>query len=697
MEEGTRIVRKILKDHYEESGDSTLSQREILEFVRPELEEVYPNKHRYTDLIKDAITELIERDDLRVLSSGKYECTFNGPAPETGTDAKFTRENPDSNEATKQPVENQNPGMNRSPIDENDDASELEEQSLFELVRSCQMGEAGAIVGGHIDKNALRQALYVETEEDELVTEFFVDDYEKDGRCLVITGSAGDGKSALLSRAFQQAQETASDVRPEHIHMDATASREKHETYDDTLQDFFDSASQAIRAGSGPRTGVAINLGLAIDFFERRGHEDDYPEIWEAIDGARSEKINETDHVTTLNLGHRSTYNSTPENLSSGLLRTIVDKFAFDELHSPFHSAYKRSTEYCSDPSNCPLHYNVELFTDPVVRERVAHLIAASGIINNVYLNPRAILDIVAKMLVPEPLQSVDDTGSECPVGDARSRGTKFDASVLLPNAVFERLSTHEDRPRGYLDPAAQSDLNIDEEILDWSADPLVLDRGLEDVPLWDDYPLEDKVRTKLRMEYLLDDSDIETARDWPWFKEFTGALAFFDPPADVSPDQYKRRASDAVSTVTAALKGWTGESSSEDWVEFVDGIKDEYTFLSKWEEPQPELEQSRTETKEETIPGQLWIVLDPGKRDVTIPVPVTFELYVLMKRISRGYSPNARDLERSEGIRLLHSRLSEFTDKRETVRIANTAGEHLLKIDRDAFGTIQVEAGGDL
>jgi type II secretory pathway predicted ATPase ExeA len=74
------------------------------------------------------------------------------------------------------------------------------------------MGEAGAIVGGHIDRNDLREALYVETDEDELVTNFFADEYERDGRCLVITGSAGDGKSALLSRAFQEAQGTNSDI-----------------------------------------------------------------------------------------------------------------------------------------------------------------------------------------------------------------------------------------------------------------------------------------------------------------------------------------------------------------------------------------------------------------------------------------------------------------------------------------------------
>jgi len=690
MKERTRTIRDLLLTQFDQ--DSKLSQSEISETIRPKLEEAYPQDVRHTKHIQQALRELSERGDLEILANSNYHLTFAGPDPSASAgsstlDGQNQSDSPSNSESASDTV-------NKSTTSSKATSSELEEQSLFELIRSCQMGEAGAIVGGHIDRNELRQALYVETDEDELVSDFFTDDYAEDGQCLIITGSAGDGKSALLSRAFQRA---GTEVEQSHIHMDATASREKHETYDDTLRDFLDTVSQCLDAGSGPRTGLAINLGLAIDFFERQGHKADYPNIWAAIDGARSQRVHTAGSVTTLNLSHRSTYNYADSRLGDGLLRTIVEKFAFDDPDSPFYSAYQRSIEYCSDPSHCPFHYNIGLFTDESIREEVAKLIAASGLINNVYLNPRAILDLVAKMLIPEPLQEVTNTGSECPVGDARSRGQKFSSEALTPNAIFTRLAIHDDHSRGYLDPAAQADLDIDEQILEWSADPTAIDAEFEGVPLWTEYPLEDRIRTKLRVGYLRDTNAVDTARDWMWFKEFTGALTFFDPPIDVDGDSFKRQASDTIETVTAALKGWTGDRASEDWIEFVDGIKDEYTFLSKWEEPTPLRDESRTATKEETIPGQLWVVLDPGKRDVTIPVPVTFDLYVLMKRISRGYSPNARDLEQSEGIRLLHSRLSEFTDKQDTVRITNAAGGHLLEFTRDAFGTVQVEAGGDL
>ena len=83
--------------------------------------------------------------------------------------------------------------------------------------------------------------------------------------------------------------------------------------------------------------------------------------------------------------------------------------------------------------------------------------------------------------------------------------------------------------------------------------------------------------------------------------------------------------------------------------------------------------------------------MLRPEGTDVDIPVPITFELYILMNRIGRGYSPNARDLERSEGIRLIHSRLSEFTNKQETVRVMDKVGTELLRLEEDAFGGITI------
>ncbi len=693
-----------LLDYCQRTNTETVSQVDVHNVGLPALEDAYPDVDAYGSQLKSAVQTLIKEDALEVTPDNEYRLSADAvehTAEQPTQTATSTREQSETDEAKTPTATETSGGPTQKPQNEtkappsSDEPSELETKSLYELLRSCQMGEAGAIVGGHIDKNELRKELYIETAEDDLLREFFVENYARDGKHLVITGSAGDGKSALLSRAFKEAQSTDVDLEPEHIHMDATASRGKHQTYDDTLADFLDAVSKCLDQEAGPRTGLAINLGLAIDFFERQGYKSEYGQVWEAIDACRNEPRYETDQVTVLNLGHRSTYSTAPDELGKGLLSKIVEKFAFDDPASPFYHAYQQANDRCPAVDHCPLHYNARQFTDPEIREEVVELIAATGLINNIYLNPRMILDLVSKIIVPESMQPVPDTDNECPVGRSANYGRQFDPDVVIWNALFERLGTHEDGNRGLLDPAAQAEKATDEEILSWGAGPSALNQALDDTPALEGKPLEARARTALRKEYVSGESNVRTARDWSWFQEFTGALTFFDPPQDRSGDPYKQDASSAVTTVTKALKGWTGRSDeTDDWIEFVDGVQGDYKFLSKWEKPTPSLEASKSQTQTETIPGQLWIVLQPGGETLEIPVPITFGLYLLMKRISRGYRPNSRDLERSEGIRLIQSRLSEFTDKKDTVRIENKSDETVLRLERDAFETIQVRSG---
>ncbi len=562
------------------------------------------------------------------------------------------------------------------------------------------MGEAGGIVGGHIDRNSLRQGLYVSTTEDDLVKSFFVDDYAEDGKLLIITGSAGDGKSALLSRAFRLAHEKEIDsLTEDDIHMDATASTHKTKTYDETLSEFFDTAVQRIKEGKGPRSGVAINLGLAIDFFERKGNKEEYQEIWEAIEGAKSRRTNEEGAIKVLNLSHRKLFRTHPNHFGEGLLREIVDKFDGSDPESPFYDAFQFEKENCPAGENCPLHYNMEQFTNKEVRANITRLLAAKSLIENSYLNPRRILDYLASILLPPALESVADDDSECPIGRSIKTDGKITSRTIIWNSVFQVIDYHDGGWNGKLDPSAQSEKRLDLKILEWAANPATLDELLEGHPNITKFPINEKLRTTIRKQYLegKQREQIRTAIEWSWFTDFLGAYTYLN--RDMSEDLDQQVEEDLVAcavnmnqTLTDALKGWSGKRTDSNYIEFVDGIKTtDYRFLAQWSNPSPNREKSRQRTKRETTPGQLWFVLEPEQANTEVPIPISFELYVLMKRISMGYNPNVRDLERSEGIRLIHSRLSEFTDKQKCVRIVDKSGEELLSVEKGAFNEIKV------
>lgn len=576
------------------------------------------------------------------------------------------------------------------------------EGTLYDLLRSCQLGQAGVVVGGHIDRNPLRQELYVPTQEDAILQSFFVDDYTEDGKLMIVTGSAGDGKTALLSQAFVAAEEEGIDSLTEDcIHLDATEATNKHETYEEDLTEFLDRAQEDLEAESRPRKGLAINLGLAIDFFERQGMQDDYPRIWNALDAIREGQTPGDEAIGILDLGNRETFDRNPESLGRGLLSEILEKFNAADPESPLHEAYRMEKETCPAGEECLLRYNVEQLADEPIRRNLGRILAGSSLIQGSYLNPRAILDLIASILLPPALREVAVEGSGCPVGRALKEGSRPGPSAVFWNSMFEQVTPRGPKNRGFLDPASVPSRDEDLNILSWSPNPSPIEENLGRLAEGQEFETSDLIRTYLRKQYLIGEHDADIAIDWSWFEEFAGALKYLNLEHDIAQEKQNlgEKAGDVTETVRGALRGWTGSTDGGDFVEFVDGIQSrDHRMLSRWGNPKVNMEESRRLTRRESRPGQIWIVLHPQNPTMAaspVKVPLTFELYVLMKRIQRGYNPNAVDVERSEGLRLIQSRISEFTDKNELVKILNRQGEERYRIRRDDIGNLHIREGG--
>ena len=62
------------------------------------------------------------------------------------------------------------------------------------------------------------------------------------------------------------------------------------------------------------------------------------------------------------------------------------------------------------------------------------------------------------------------------------------------------------------------------------------------------------------------------------------------------------------------------------------------------------------------------------------------------MQKVIKGYNPSSIDLNRSEGIQLIASRLSDFTAKNDFVRVVKKDGDRGVVIKVDEFDTIRIE-----
>lgn len=566
--------------------------------------------------------------------------------------------------------------------------------TLYEQLRNCQLGEAGLIVGGSEESDPMREGLYVETNLDKIVRTFFVDDYKPDGKLLIILGSAGDGKSALLMNWTKRAK--ASGVTPlPKVHLDATASFNPHEQYDITLNNFLEVALENFVNRQGPRNAFAINLGLAINFFETRGYKNRFPAIWDAINEVRTKESAELDNMVIINLSRRDMFDVRPDHMGEGFLLDIINKFDFSNPNSPFHDAYQKEKESCKDESGCILYYNASKFTDPTVRKRVARVLAARSLITNTHLNPRLIIHQVSSILLHPWLRHMEVVDGRCPLCQSgEGAKQKVGPEHILWNALFDNETTANASLAGLIDPTAQVNFSLDFWILDLASSPKELRKKMQDINGLIKTSKKERqevfISTLLRQKYLTGNDPNDTAIESKEFREFISlyCLLRYDM------DQYKGAASNVNDILKTALRCWAGSVDESHLVKFSDGYKTpEYEFMSRWEAPTFSLRKSAQKTKESHTIGMVWVVLElrsQGGREIAIPL--TFDIYLLMQKVIKGYNPSSIDLNRSEGIQLIASRLSDFTAKNDFVRVVKKDGDRGVVIKVDEFDTIRIE-----
>jgi DNA phosphorothioation-dependent restriction protein DptF len=380
-------------------------------------------------------------------------------------------------------------------------------ESLFDLLRACQRGQRVAIVGGHAEDtdNQLQNELYVRQEDDKKVDSFFETEYKTDGKLLILTGSAGDGKTALLTRGYEAHD---GELPQSRVNLDATEARRRDGDYVDRLSDFFDEVIEDIQSESGHRSAIAINYGLAVDYFERRDTPERHRVVWDAMQKQSSPGESASDgeeNIKVINLSYRRTYDTHPDQLGEGLVRDLLDRFDPTNDQSPFTDAYEYEKEHCPAGDDCVLLYNSRQLTQTQVKDQLARLMAGWSISTGAYLNPRTIIDNIASLLLPPKLRELP--GHEiCPVGHAiEEEGLQPTAENLIWNATFKTLETDDDSNASHLDPASYTDFSTDQRALRWASDDQELAEKMRNLPrvkYGEERPFG-KIRTYLRKEYL--------------------------------------------------------------------------------------------------------------------------------------------------------------------------------------------------
>jgi serine/threonine protein kinase len=226
-------------------------------------------------------------------------------------------------------------------------------------------------------------------------------------KLVVISGNAGDGKTAFLQKLERHAEDDGAEVdrslengarfvlrgRPYLSNHDGSQD-EGGRANDDVLKAFFApfAGSDAAAWPSDETRLIAINEGRLVDFLE--AHPADYPALANLVrEGLRTGEP--AAGVAVVNLNLRSVVTD-PQGFDGSILERLVRRMTHERFWEPCHA--------CDLKDRCYTFHNARTFQDetagPRVLERLKLLYAVTHLRGRLHLTLRDLRSALAFMLV---------------------------------------------------------------------------------------------------------------------------------------------------------------------------------------------------------------------------------------------------------------------------------------------------------
>ncbi len=311
-----------------------------------------------------------------------------------------------------------------------------------------------------------------------------MDEIEKvGGGLLLLVGSAGDGKSHLIS------QLKVSGRYDDFIFLnDGTESCSPKKEFNavstlkSQLNDFYDGSVN----NATSKILLAINLGKLLDLTEDAEIKEGFTKLCNV-----SEKIasgdskfgeEETDRIKVVSFANMQPYELLLDDdsnypVDSQFMKGILAKVTDNSQSNPFYKAYLASIPKEGEDFD-PVVFNYQFLLLQSVQDAIVKLVIESVVRFNQNVTPREFLDFIYSILVYSNLQNY------------KERSDFFEA--LLPTLLFGKTSNKIQRSVALLDPVKVSSVDHDDKLSNlYSAfefDITFLDRERLGTKLADDF-----------------------------------------------------------------------------------------------------------------------------------------------------------------------------------------------------------------
>lgn len=231
-----------------------------------------------------------------------------------------------------------------------------------------------------------------------------VNDSQEIKSLILLTGSAGDGKSHLL--AYLKALDPDHILDGYRLINDATESEEPLgtavETLANRLKDFND---ENLPNSIKNKTIVAINLGMLNNFIESE-YSEGFQKLREFVkryklitnSGGANGYI-ENSPFQNISFSDYQFFALTKEDYDDSYLIDIFQKVTSKTETNPFYRAFSHC-DSCSKKTGCPIRANYIFFSEPNVQNAVAYKVIEAIICSKVIVTMRRLLDFIYGILV---------------------------------------------------------------------------------------------------------------------------------------------------------------------------------------------------------------------------------------------------------------------------------------------------------
>ena len=273
------------------------------------------------------------------------------------------------------------------------------------------------------------------------------------GGIILLVGSAGDGKSHLISRIKQ-----ISDWDENSFYNDATASCSPKKTAIDTLKEALEEYKDSNLYSTRKKLVLAINLGKLNTLIEDDEFKAEYGEIvhsaWPIFDNDGTQPI-DNERVKVVLFTNEQIFEFDTESeetlpVNSSFLFALIEKIVEKTNSNPFYKAYKEDLAEDISPKD-PLILNFQLLSLPEVRHSIIMTVIEAIVCYKLIITPREFLDFIYSILV-------------CPNYDSYKEKANF-YDALLPTLLYTGKENIIQKAISKLDPLKHSSTEHDSQL----------------------------------------------------------------------------------------------------------------------------------------------------------------------------------------------------------------------------------------